>query len=493
MPDPKDMPPIPRDHDQASFSELMPIRSSKINLKRSPLLLFVIVTAVTVLVSFGALQQIIAGANLQEKEGAFTIFAFLTTFYLLVVVLLVTYLYSKSDKAIWSYFLNMVFVSALLVTPLSMPYFLIFRGILPGGEGWIGAGSFVPAFIGMFFGAGLMEELMKVTLVIIGAVMTVKAAQIRPKLPAMLFDALRIRGPLDGLMMGLFGGAGFILIETWGQYVPNMVGQVFRGTQGNDLGAFGAGLMLLFPRVVGGMVGHMAWAGITGYFIGLAVLRPAQWHKLFLIGWIGTSLLHAIWNTQDFVPLFGWFSALVSGVMVIACLLKARQIEASIGRSVESYGSIIAETPPTPRPQPRATPQAVPTAQPVPAAQAVPPPATASVRAPSRPAAPTAASSSAPGLALALPGASVALRAGARINLADEPALGARAHGIACEVTQHPTRSDVLGLKNLGDGDWDVRLRDGTRHRVEPHRNLRLSPGVQIDFGNGLHALVIEQ
>ena len=68
MPDHKDMPPIPRDHDQASFSELMPIRSSKINLKRSPLLLFVIVTAVTVLVSFGALQQIIAGASLQETE-----------------------------------------------------------------------------------------------------------------------------------------------------------------------------------------------------------------------------------------------------------------------------------------------------------------------------------------------------------------------------------------------------------------------------------------
>lgn len=488
MPDHKDMPPIPRDHDQASFSELMPIRSSKINLRKSPLLLFVIATAATVLLCFGALQQIISGANLQEKEAAFSLFAFLTTSYLLIVVLLVTYLYSKSDKAIWSYFLNLVFVSALLLTPLGLPYFLVFRGILPGGEGWTGADSFVPAFIGMFFGAGLMEELMKVTLVIIGVLMTVKAAQLRPKIPAMLFDALRIRGPLDGLMMGIFGGAGFILIETWGQYVPNMVGQVFRGTQGNDLGAFGAGLMLLFPRVVGGMVGHMAWAGITGYFIGLAVLRPAQWHKLFLIGWIGASVLHAIWNTQGFVPLFGWLSALVSGVMVIACLLKARQLEASIGRSVETYGSVIVDAPATPRPQPRPAPQAAPAPQPAPS------PAAPTMRAASPAAtAAQAAPSAAPALALALPGASVALRPGARINLADEPALGARARGIACEVTRHPTRSDVLGLKNLGDGDWDVRLRDGTQHRVEPHRNLRLSAGVQIDFGNGLHAVVIAQ
>jgi DMSO reductase anchor subunit len=118
MRDPKDMPPVPRDHDQASFSELMPIRSSKINLRRSPLLIFVLLTAVVVILSFGMLMQIVDGTDLQAKQSAFTVFAFLVTAYLLAVVLLVVYLYSKSDKPLWAYGLNFLFVCVLLVTPL---------------------------------------------------------------------------------------------------------------------------------------------------------------------------------------------------------------------------------------------------------------------------------------------------------------------------------------------------------------------------------------
>ncbi len=483
MRDPKDMPPVPRDHDRASFSELMPIRSSKINLRRSPLLIFVLLTAVVVVLCFGLLAQILDGADIEAKQSAFTVFAFLVTAYLLAVVLLVVYLYSKSDKPLWAYGLNFLFVCVLLITPLGLPYFIVFRDILPGGEGWINSTSMVPFFIGMFFGAGLMEELMKVTLVLFGALLTFRAAQLKPKLPAVLFDALRIRGPLDGLVMGIFGGAGFILIETWMQYVPNMVGDVFRMTQGNDLGAFGAGLMLLFPRVVGGMVGHMAWAGITGYFIGLAILRPSRWHVLFLIGWIGTSLLHAMWNTQGFVPLFAWFSALASGVMVIACLLKARQLEAGVGRTVDTYGSVVVDRPParplapSPQPQAAARPSApTPTA---PTASAAPPPL-------------VPAAGAAPALALSLPGTSVPLVAEARIDLGAQPSLGGRGRGVLGEVTRHPTRADVLGLKNLGEGPWNVRLRDGTQQVVEPQRNLRLAAGVQIDFGDGLQAVVVQ-
>jgi RsiW-degrading membrane proteinase PrsW (M82 family) len=490
-----EMPPIPRDHDQASMSELIPIRSSRINLKKSPLVIFVVVTAVITILSFGFLGPIIEGRDLQSKQSAFSNFALLMTFYLLLVVLLIVYLYSKSDKAIWSYFLNMIFVCVLLATPLGAPYFLVFRGILPGGSAWTGATSFVPAFIGMFFGAGMMEELMKITLVLVGALFTMKAAQIKPVLPPIVFNALRIRGPLDGLVMGIFGGAGFILIETWGQYVPNMVAAVFRGTQGNDLGAFGAGLMLLFPRVTGGMVGHMAWAGITGYFIGLAVLRPSQAPKLFLIGWVGASLLHAVWNTQNFVPLFGWASALASGVMVVACLLKARQLEASIGRSVDTYGSVLVDPPSASMsPRPATTPQAVP--MPPPAAAWTPTPASVSPFAAALPQQPaTRPIQQAPmpsGLALSLPGASVPLVPGSRIDLGSYPGLGPSAQGVVCEVTQHPTRPDVLGLKNLGAQVWQVRLRDGSRNQLEPQRNLRLAVGVQIDFGAGLQAVVMQ-
>ena len=154
-------------------------------------------------------------------------------------------------------------------------------------------------FIAMFFAAGLMEELMKVTLVLIGAYVTYNAATWKPKLPDALYKAIRVRGPLDGLMLGIFGGAAFIMIETLNQYVPGLVKSV-QQQSGNEFGGYGFGLMLLFPRVAGGIVGHMAWAGITGYFIGLAVVRPSMWWKLIGGAWLVTSALHATWNTQDY-------------------------------------------------------------------------------------------------------------------------------------------------------------------------------------------------
>jgi hypothetical protein len=62
--------------------------------------------------------------------------------------------------------------------------------------------------------------------------------------------------------------------------------------------------------------------------------------------------------------------------------------------------------------------------------------------------------------------------------------------GLVAEVTRHPTRADVIGLKNTGTRTWTAILRDGTRMEVETGRNIRLAPGVQIDFGGGPIATV---
>jgi hypothetical protein len=64
---------------------------------------------------------------------------------------------------------------------------------------------------------------------------------------------------------------------------------------------------------------------------------------------------------------------------------------------------------------------------------------------------------------------------------------------LRAEVTAHPTRPDVLGLKNLGAAPWTATLRDGTQQRIVPERNIRLADGVKIDFGGGLIAEVMLQ
>ena len=483
----RNMPPVPRDHDEASFSELIPIRSTRINIVKSPLFLFMLITAVATVGGFMLFGGILGATDSKTRMEAFNIFAFLTCAYLLALVLIAIYLYSRSDKPIWSFSLNALFVYFATFTIVGPIVFYVFRQILPGNTAMIQSPNYINSFIGMFFAAGLAEELIKVFLVLIGAFFTVRAAVIKPKIPAMLFDALRIRGPLDGLLMGLFGGAGFILVETWGQYVPNIVNSVMEQSR-NDIMAAGTGLMLLFPRVVGGIVGHMAWAGITGYFIGLAVIRQKQGAKLILIGWLVTSAIHAFWNTSRFSALIMPVAALAGGVLFIACLLKARQLEGMIGRSATGYGSIVVDRPPVPaaHPQPMATAASASVSAEQRATSGAPPaaqPANAGVSTPA-----TAKRE----LGLEVSGITHPLIPGRTIDFASDTALGAAATGICCEVTRHPTREDVLGLRNAGTVNWNARLRDGTQHVIEPGRNLRLAAGVEIAFGS-FSAKVVER
>lgn len=457
--DPNKMPhPVPRDADEASFSEMVPIKSTKINIFKSPIFWFLIATAALTIFSFNVLTGFEQAKDLQTRASMFTSFALFVAIYLLLVALLAVFLYSKTDKPLWANFLNFAFVAALIATPIGMPYFIVFRNILPGGLA--PSQDFVKHVVGMFFGAGLQEEFMKVTLVLIGAYMTYKAATWKKSLPEGLFNALRIRGPLDGLMMGVFGGAGFIIIETLFQYVPNIANTVMKQS-GSDTFGFVMGLMLLFPRVIGGMVGHMAWAGITGYAIGLAVLRPGKnWWKIIGIGWLVSSTLHTVWNSDGHIPFGAWISALAGAAIFVACLLKARQMEQAAGRETDSYGSIVVEKPaPAPAPAPAAAPAPAP----------APAPATAKAEAP---------------IALAIGEFQIALSAGKSIDLGQEPALGGKGAGIVGEVTQHPTRPDVLGLKNTGTAEWTATLRDGSTTTIESGRNLRLAPGVKVTFGD---------
>jgi hypothetical protein len=51
------------------------------------------------------------------------------------------------------------------------------------------------------------------------------------------------------------------------------------------------------------------------------------------------------------------------------------------------------------------------------------------------------------------------------------------------EVTQHPTKPDVWGLKNLTAEKWVITTADGMVKDVEPGRNVPLAVGTRINFG----------
>jgi RsiW-degrading membrane proteinase PrsW (M82 family) len=508
MPENKQAAPVPRDYDEASFSEMLPFRSKKISLFKSPIFYFVAVTAVFNVLLFGTRVAVMNGGSVDARVASFELLVQVVLFYLLALALLGIHSYAKSDKPITYYLFPTLLVYFFMKSPLWEMVFVPFNTLGGGFQFESQSNAFPVRLWSAFAGPGLREEFVKGIPSLIGAALTVWAGQFSG-LPPRIRNLLRIRAPLDGVLMGFAAGCAFLFAETGGQYVHTALNQSLKASHGNLSGAFGDALMLLLPRAMNGWVGHMAWAGILGYAIGLAVIRPKHGWKLVLGGWGVAALLHGLWDSG--AP--GGALALyviggASGLLAIACLVKARQLDASLfGRSTETFGSIVVGAgprpaayappvyaPPAAAPAPFTPPPATPAAY-VPPAY-VPPVAAAPGFPPAAPMPPpipgAAASALMPqGLVLAIDMLRLGLHSGSVLDLAAEPGLAGRAQGLRAEVTQHPTKPDVLGLKNLGATSWYATLRDNTVQPVPPQRSLRLAAGVSIDFGGGVVAQIV--
>jgi len=167
----------------------------------------------------------------------------------------------------------------------------------------------VPAkFIYHFFMAALPEELEKAAPALLGLWFVVRAR--KKAAPNQLETALAVREPLDGILLGIAGAAGFHLLEAFeyaaeplakfdllvanagrlGQVPPGRLLQV----------GFDAGLSSMFQatfRGISGAFGHLAYSGIFGYYIGLAAIRPEHRRALLIRGFLTAALTHAAWNS----------------------------------------------------------------------------------------------------------------------------------------------------------------------------------------------------
>jgi len=470
--------PTPRDHDVASMSELMPFRSSKIKIWKSPLFLLALLAAVVTPMLFGLMIKALDGETVQLRMGSLIIIGAIGVFFLLMVIQLAVYLYVRPGRSLWVYMLTFLLVGIILASPLAIPYFVVFREILPGKIDPAQQYDFATQFIKMLFAAGLMEELLKATPILIGMWLTFQAIKTPNLTTNPAYKLLHVRGPVDGALMGVFAGGGFIFLETAFDYIPRFSNQVLQQTN-DPAAAVATGMLLLLPRVFGGLVGHMAYSGLFGYFIGLAVIRPKQMWQLLAIGWVSSSVIHALWNSVDKIsPMLNYAVAGACAVGVVGAILKARQLEASFtgAAPLATSGSIVVDRAARPAPTP-----AAPAPQP---AAYTPPQPQAPVYAPQP--APAAAPAAAQALALDFDGFIIPLRAGGRVDPGAEPALAGRGVGVVGEVVAHPSRPGVLGLRNSGAGLWTARLRDGGVQTIEPNQNVRLAPGVVIAFDQGL-------
>ncbi|PZV07129.1 MAG: PrsW family intramembrane metalloprotease [Leptolyngbya sp.] len=291
--------------EDVSLTQLFPILSTGRELTHKAYLVPAIVTITFVVLLFLAIGN----------PAAFNL---LLAAYLAIAALYFIYQLCGKQKTWWLLMAVAMLTALILISPVLDLFTLVFHRLLPGDLSNTNAETnFWVLLVKMFFGAGLMEELLKAVPVFI-------ALGLGLRLRSPFRSRIGVWEPLDGILLGAASAVGFSLMETLGVYVPaTYKSSLLAGQEAAQL----AGLQLLIPRVLGLVAGHMAYSGYFGYFIGLSVLRSRQRWLILGVG-LGTAAgLHTLWNIAGILsPVFLAFVGVLSYAFLGAAILKARAL-----------------------------------------------------------------------------------------------------------------------------------------------------------------------
>lgn len=295
-----------QEHERVSMTQLFPIFSTGRQLTHKAYLLPGIITVAVVI-------------SLFLTVGTSWLFNLLLAVYLSGAAYYFIYELCGKHKPWWVLLSSALITVAILISPVLNGFVYVFRELLPGRLPTANSAvSFPVLLVKMFFGAGLMEELLK-------AVPVLFFLFLGQALRSPLREKIGVREPLDGILLGSASAVGFTLVETLGQYVP----EIYKVTlaSGGQQAAELASLQLLIPRVLGSVAGHMAYSGYLGYFIGLSVLRPRYRWRILGVGYLSASALHALWNvTGTLSPALLAVVGVLSYAFLGAAILKAREL-----------------------------------------------------------------------------------------------------------------------------------------------------------------------
>ncbi|MUL36156.1 PrsW family glutamic-type intramembrane protease [Gloeocapsopsis dulcis] len=290
-----------------SFTQLFPIAATAKDLTSKAYLIPGVLTVIFVVLMF---------ATVGRPETAY-FNQILVAIYLAGAAYYFIYQLCGKRKPWWA-ILGVAIASFLILLSPILPLFIfVFRGLLPGHIPLTADSvSFPELLMRMFFGAGLMEELLK-------ALPVLCAYIIGRRLQSPWRERIGIAEPLDGILLGTASAMSFTLVETLRQYVPEITHNAAAQGGVGEL----VGFQLLIPRILGSIAGHMAYSGYFGYFIGLSVLKSRKRWRILGTGYLSAAILHALWNATGLLSsLLLAVVGVVSYAFLTAAILKARVI-----------------------------------------------------------------------------------------------------------------------------------------------------------------------
>ncbi len=299
--------------DRVTMTQLFPIFSTGLDITRKAYIFPTLVTITAVVAMFLVVGQ----PNL--FNGILAGYLGLAAYYRV-------YQLCGKSKVWWVLLATGLMTVFLLRSPVFLLFVKVFREVLPGAMPKANEPINV---LNIFFGAGLMEELIKALPLFFICLLGVGRSN-------RWRDRYGIREPLDGILFGTASAMGFTLLETMGQYVPEIQNMALQAGIG-VAEAQTQGLQLLIPRLLGSIAGHMAYSGYFGYAIGLCVLKPDRIWLTLLSGYLTAATLHTLWNSVGGLPIVGPFAlaaiGLLSYALLAAAILKARTLSPNRDRN----------------------------------------------------------------------------------------------------------------------------------------------------------------
>jgi RsiW-degrading membrane proteinase PrsW (M82 family) len=155
--------------------------------------------------------------------------------------------------------------------------------------------------IGYVFGVGLVEESIKALPLYFWFLI-----QKRPTTPREAAFA----GVLSGLAFGIAEAVGYSIKYTNDQAAGKLTPGIF--------------LIAQFVRMISLPLLHAIWAGIVGYFIGLAAHFPAKQTPIVLLGLFSMAAVHGMYDTFS----GSWFGFLLCVLSLVLFVMYVRSAEA---------------------------------------------------------------------------------------------------------------------------------------------------------------------